>query len=209
MILQFIKKILHFPYSKYGVTAFSNTDVDYACLIADTSHFYTTASVFNFSGSKTAIKIGSYSHIRGELLIFAHGGNISIGDYCYVGEGTRIWSSASVRIGDRVLISHNVNIFDSDTHPIDDPKARHEQFKAIITTGHPPQIDLQEQPVFIENDVLICCQCIILKGVTIGEGAVVGAGSVVTRDVEPYTLVAGNPARPIRKLTPPSVAQKD
>lgn len=174
-----------------------------------TTRIFPSATIQNTQNNPDSISFGKNTYIRGEFFIFAHGGNISVGDYCYVGEGTRIWSSASVRIGDRVLISHNVNIFDSDTHPIDDPKARHEQFKAIITTGHPPQIDLQEEPVVIENDVLICCQCIILKGVTIGEGAVVGAGSVVTRDVEPYTLVAGNPARVIRKLNPPHVAQKD
>lgn len=181
---------------------------DYICVKGETAVIYSTACIYNFLLEKAAITIGEYSYIRGELLVFAHGGKISMGDYCYVGEGTRIWSSASIQIGNRVLISHNVNIFDSDTHPIDDPVARHEQFKAIITTGHPSQIDLHEQPVVIEDDVLICCQSVILKGVTIGEGAVVAAGSIVTKDVPPYTLVAGNPARPIRKLHP-SRAKKE
>ncbi len=136
------------------------------------------------------------------MLTFGHGGRISLGDYCYVGEGTRIWSALSITIGNRVLISHNVNIFDNDTHPIDDPKERHRQFVEIITNCHPQQIDLRERPVVIGDDVLIGCQSIILSGVTIGDGAVVGAGSVVTRDVPPMTLVAGNPARELRKLEP-------
>lgn len=55
------------------------------------------------------------------------------------------------------------------------------------------------QPVKIENNVWIGCNCIILKGVVIGEGAVVAAGSVVTRDVAPKTLVGGNPARLLKE----------
>ncbi|GAB7081068.1 hypothetical protein JCM14635_27410 [Megalodesulfovibrio paquesii] len=149
------------------------------------------------------IVLGEYTYVRGELMTFGHGGRVKLGDYCYVGEGTHIWSALSIDIGDRVLISHHVNIFDCDTHPIDDLHARHAQYKHIITAGHPSDITLRERPVRIENDALICCQSIILSGVTIGEGAVVGAGSVVTKDVPPMTLVAGNPARVIRTLTPP------
>jgi acetyltransferase-like isoleucine patch superfamily enzyme len=149
------------------------------------------------------IIIGAHTHVRGELMVFAHGGRISIGDYCYIGEGTRIWSAKSIHIGNRVLISHNVNIYDCDTHPIDDPAARHQQFKDIITTGHPTMLDLREKEVIIEDDALISSQSIILKGVTIGKAAVVGAGSVVTKDVPPYTLVAGNPARVMREIKLP------
>ena len=173
------------------------------CLYQPTAVFYPSAFVSNNLPQADAIKVGAYTHVRGELLTFAHGGQISIGDYCYIGEGTRIWSAKSITIGNRVLISHNVNIYDNDTHPIDDPAARHQQFKDIITTGHPTGLDLREEPVVIENDALIASQSIILKGVTIGRAAVVGAGAVVTRDVPPYTVVAGNPARVIRRLNPP------
>jgi acetyltransferase-like isoleucine patch superfamily enzyme len=166
------------------------------------SRLYYSAFV-NAHGGASAIVLGKHTHVRGELFTFAHGGQITIGDYCYVGENTRIWSAKRIHIGNHVLISHNVNIFDSDTHPIDDPVARRQQFQAIITTGHPVELDLREEPVVIEDDALIACQCVILKGVTIGRAAVVGAGSVVTKDVPPYTLVAGNPARIIRKLNVP------
>jgi acetyltransferase-like isoleucine patch superfamily enzyme len=173
------------------------------CLGHETVRLYPTANISNNRGVRSAIAIGKLTHIRGELLTFAHGGTIQIGEYCYIGEGTRIWSSEEITIGDRVLISHNVNIFDNDTHPIDDPVARHKQFKAIITYGHPPEICLNEARVHIGDDVLIGCQAIIISGVTIGSGAVVAAGSVVTKDVPEYSVVAGNPAKVIRKIPRP------
>lgn len=170
------------------------------CTAATTCFFYPTARVINNRSDAQHIRLGMHTHVRGELLVFGHGGCIDIGDYCYVGEGTRIWSAKSIVIGNRVLISHNVNIFDNDTHPIEDPVARHEQFREIITSGHPARLDLNEAPVVIEDDALIACQSIILSGVTIGKGAVVAAGAVVTRDVPPYTIVAGNPARLVRTI---------
>lgn len=173
-------------------------------VLGDGSRLYPTAEIHNILGRQNAIVLGAHTHVRGHLLTFGHGGEIRIGDYCYVGEGTRIWSAKSIRIGNRVLISHGVNIFDNDTHPIEDTEARHRQFKAIITTGHPREIDLNEQEVVIEDDALIACQSIILKGVVVGKGAVVGAGSVVTKDVPPFTIVAGNPARIIRAIDSPA-----
>ena len=172
------------------------------CICQDSTVFYTSTAIVNNMSQAEKIVIGANTHIRGEILTFAHGGQINIGDYCYIGEDTRIWSAKNISIGNHVLISHNVSIYDSDTHPID-PAARRRQFEAIISTGHPREIDLREEPVVIEDDVLIASQCVILKGVTIGRAAVVGAGSVVTKDVPPYTVVAGNPARVIRKLDMP------
>jgi acetyltransferase-like isoleucine patch superfamily enzyme len=160
-----------------------------------------TARIINIAGKQSLIAIGDGSHILGEILVFAHGGKIEIGCGCYVGEGVRIWSAGSITIGDRVLISHHVNIFDSDTHPLSASKRR-AQFQAISRIGHPKEIDLREAPVVIGNDAWLGAMAIVLKGVTIGEGAIVGAGSVVTRDVPPWTIVAGNPAKAIRELSP-------
>lgn len=160
---------------------------------------HNTARIINNLGDTGAISIGRFSHIKGELLTFGHGGKIVVGQYCYIGEDTRIWSAKSIAIGDRVLISHNVNIFDNITHPLS-PKARHEQFKDIITKGHPRNLDLDERPIMICDDALIGCMSIILRGITIGKGAVIGAGSVVTNDVPPYIIVAGNPARKVGEV---------
>jgi acetyltransferase-like isoleucine patch superfamily enzyme len=151
------------------------------------------------------IRIGSNCVIQGQLALFGHGGRISIGDWCFLGQNTRIWSGVSVEIGDRVLISHDVNIFDNDTHPFD-AVARHRQFVEMTRAGHPKVIDLQDQPVRIGDDAWIGAKAIILKGVTVGKGAVVAAGAIVTRDVPAYAVVAGNPARVIREMTPTEVS---
>jgi len=100
-----------------------------------------------------------------------------------------------------VLISHNVDIHDSNDHPVD-PKLRHEHHKHILFVGHVDNIDLDEREIIIEDDVWIGFNATILKGVKIGKGAIVSACSVVTKDVPPYTIVVGNPARVIKSIKP-------
>ena len=170
-------------------------------MLAQGAKLMPSARIRNAGGDSRHIRIGGHSLVSGELLVFPHGGSISVGEWCYIGEGARVWSAGSVEIGDRVLIAHNVNIFDSLTHPLG-ARQRHAQFREIMLSGHPRSIDLGEQPVTVGNDVWIGANACVLRGVTIGEGAVVGAGSVVTKDVPPYTIVAGNPARVIRELGP-------
>lgn len=169
------------------------------CFLGDGARLYSKARIRNALGKSECIRIGSHSVIQGELLLFAHGGDIEIGEWCYVGEGARIWSARQINIEDRVLISHNVNIFDNLTHPLS-AAARHAQFRDISTSGHPTKIDLNEKEVNICADVMVGANSIILSGVSIGQGAIVGAGSVVTHDVPSNSIVAGNPARVIREL---------
>lgn len=167
--------------------------------IGGDSKLFETARIINNTGKRENISIGNHTYIRGELLTFSHGGAIRIGDYCYLGANSYIWSDSSIAIGNRVLISHNCNIFDNDIHPLD-PDIRHEQYKSILGLVPPPKVSLHSEAVSIEDDVLIGANCTILKGVTIGRAAVVGAGSVVTKNIPSFTLVAGNPARILRKI---------
>lgn len=132
-------------------------------------------------------------------MTFAHGGDITVGEWSYVSAGTRIWSAASIKIGDRVLIAHNVNIFDSLTHPLGEDD-RHKHFKEITTSGHPRHVDLGERPVAVHDDAWIGAGAIVLRGVTIGTGAIIAAGAVVTKDVRARSIVAGNPAVVIREM---------
>jgi acetyltransferase-like isoleucine patch superfamily enzyme len=157
------------------------------------------ARVLNASSTSDSIVVGSHCRIEGELFVFAHGGRIHVGDWCFIGPETRVWSAVSVSIGDRVLISHGCNIMDSLTHPIDAVQ-RHQHFRAILLGGHPSQLDLGERPVTIGDDAWIAAGATLLRGVNIGAGAIVAAGSVVTTDVPPATIVAGNPAKVVRAI---------
>ena len=145
--------------------------------------------------------IGRHTHVLGELFTFAHGGKIKIGEWCYVGEGSRIWSAASIEIGDRVLISHSANIFDSLTHPLRRRRVMSRSGKSSNMATR-TTVSLDESPVRIGDDAWIGAGAMVLRGVSVGEGGVVAAGAVVTKDVPPYSIVAGNPAVFIRELSP-------
>ena len=160
------------------------------------------SKVENLAGDPNLISVGAGSVLSGRLLIFPHDGKISIGRDCYLGENSRIWSAASIEIGDRVSISHNVNIHDTNAHSLD-PQIRHRHFMETMATGFPREntVDIVSSPIVIGNDVWIGFNSIILKGVTIGRGAIVAAGSVVTKDIPEFSIAAGNPARIVKDIS--------
>ena len=114
------------------------------------------------------------------------GSNVSIGDNCYFNAGVTLLDDYKITIGNNVLISPNVT---------------------IITTGHPVHPKMREHgemysfPVTIEDGAWIGACVTILPGVTIGHDAMVGAGSVVTKDVPPMTIAVGNPCKVLRPIT--------
>ncbi|MNJ97006.1 putative acetyltransferase [compost metagenome] len=163
-------------------------------------HFRSSATVENKTNNINNITIGNSVIIDGSLLIFKHGGKITLGDYVYIGQGSNIRSGELISIGNNVLISHNVNIIDSDSHEINYLE-RAESYKNLLKFGHPSeQGAVETAKIIIEDHVWISYGVSVLKGVTIGKGAIIAAGSVVTKDVAPFTLVAGNPARFIKQL---------
>jgi acetyltransferase-like isoleucine patch superfamily enzyme len=162
-----------------------------ACVLGAGATLCPEAEIHNFSGSRDDISVGAHSHIRGRLLTYGHGGRIRLGDWCYVGVRSEIWSMESITIGDRVLIAHDVNIHDGTAHSLDAAE-RHRHFRHIIERGHPTKWNelpgISSAPVVIEDDVWISFGVTILRGVRIGEGSVIAAGSVVTQDVPPGTV---------------------
>lgn len=169
-------------------------------IIGEESKLYNDTIISNGQNDKTKITIGNNTHIRGTLLIFPYGGEIIIGNNCYIGDLSRIWSAEKIMIGNDVLISHNVNIMDTDSHEIDSYE-RALNGRQILRSGLPKERgSVKSAPIIIEDNVWINFNVIILKGVTIGKGAIIAAGSVVTKNVPPYTLVVGNPAKIIRTV---------
>jgi acetyltransferase-like isoleucine patch superfamily enzyme len=146
------------------------------------------------------IVIGDYSYIRGEIGLLSERARVSIGDHAYVGPESRIMAQESIRIGSFVLIAHLVDVHDNNSHSLDWRERREDAVLAFERRAAMRQVGVTAAPIVIEDDVWIGAKSTILKGVTIGRGAVVAANSVVTKDVAPFTLVAGNPAQTIREL---------
>jgi acetyltransferase-like isoleucine patch superfamily enzyme len=123
------------------------------------------------------------------VIITAWGRNarVEIGDQVGI-SGCSIVACERITIGNRVLIGAGALIIDTDAHPLS-PQDR--------ANGLPPST----APIIIEDDVFIGARAIILKGVHIGRGAVVGAGSVVVKDVAEMTIIGGNPAKLIGRVT--------
>jgi acetyltransferase-like isoleucine patch superfamily enzyme len=171
------------------------------CEIDGTSFFHLESGLVNQQRDKTKIKVGANTHIRGHLQIFGQGGAIVIGDDCYVGEDSKIWSADKIEIGNRVLIAHNVNVHDNISHPLD-ASMRNKDYLRIIgkNASSVYDFDLRASPIKIGNDVWVGFNSTILKGVTIGDGAIIGACSLITKDVDAWTVVAGNPAKVIKQL---------
>lgn len=178
---------------------FNIPEQNYCCVLQENSKIYPEAKIWNSSNIKDNIIIGRNTHIVGILLVWKNCGKIEIGDYCFVGENTRIYSAINIKIGNRVQIAHNCNIFDNNIHSIT-PYERHLEYIQNTTKGVYKLFNLNEKEVIINDDAWIGANAIILKGVTIGKAAVVGAGSVVLKNVPDYTIVGGNPAQQIKRI---------
>jgi acetyltransferase-like isoleucine patch superfamily enzyme len=120
--------------------------------------------------------------VPGEMVAY-HGGRIEIGRKVFINYGCSISAHNLVRIGDECLIGQYTILMDCDYHT---PGRLSDPGPAL--------------PIVIGHRVWLGARAIVLKGVTIGEGSVVAAGSVVTKDVPPWTVVAGTPAVPIRQI---------
>lgn len=150
---------------------------------------------------RDALTIAQGSVCRGLLRLNEPAARLDIGEDVYVGDDALISCSSRIEIGSGTLIGHGAQLFDNDSHPVD-PTERARQWRRI-RYGERLPFTVGEAPVTIGQRVWIGMNAVILKGVTIGDGAVVAAGAVVTRDVPPLTVVGGNPARVLRTLGAP------
>jgi acetyltransferase-like isoleucine patch superfamily enzyme len=146
-----------------------------------------------------SLSIGSGGNIEASLVFEKCSARITVGSRTHVGGGTILAAACNIEIGDDVLVAFDALITDHNSHSLCFAE-RSNDVRAWIR-GSKDWSHVPMAPVKIGNKVWIGARAIILKGVTIGEGAVVGAGSVVTKDVPAWTIVAGNPARTIRLLT--------
>ena len=156
----------------------------------------------SFIGARLAYKepkyisIGNYVRIGHDARLSCYsnfGGkeynpHLSIGDYSYIGDYLSILCADQIVIEDHVLMASYITIT-SENHGMN-PESSIYYMHQPLSTGK----------VQIENGAWIGEKVIILPGVTIGKKSIVAAGAVITRDVPPYTIVAGNPAKPIKQF---------
>ncbi len=126
-------------------------------------------------------------------------GRVGIGEFALI-NGAWIICDSSVQIGDFALISWNVVLMDTYRLPLEPLARRRELRRLPFRASRRPTAETKARPISIGRNVWIGFDCCVLPGVTVGEGSIVGARSVVTEDVPPYTMVAGNPARFIRRI---------
>ncbi|HUD46578.1 MAG TPA: hypothetical protein VMR33_07095 [Candidatus Baltobacteraceae bacterium] len=132
--------------------------------------------VLRFFGAK----VGRHVHVYNSARIYFPW-NFVIGDWSAVGENALIYNLGLVTVGEKVTISHRAHLC-AGTHDYTRP-----------------DLPLLKPPITVKDQAWIGADAFIGPGVTVGEGAIAGARAVVTKDVEPWTIVAGNPARFIKK----------
>lgn len=155
------------------------------------------------------VRVGKDSMLECTIFFESGEGEVIIGDNVYIG-ASKIICRTRVEFGNNIFVAWGVYFYDHDSHSLD-YQHRQQDLRQQVK-------DYREGKFFIDNKnwavvntkaIKVCdnawigMHAIILKGVTIGEGAIVAAGSVVTKDVEPWTMVGGNPARFIKKLPEP------
>jgi acetyltransferase-like isoleucine patch superfamily enzyme len=152
-------------------------------------------------GSRDNIRLGNYVVCRGILRSEPfHPGHILIGDYVYVGDDCIISCAEKIEIGAFTLLAHGVQVFDNDSHPVS-PALREKDYQIVLGLISGERADIGRASIKIGEHVWIGFNAILMKGISIGDGSIVAAGSIVTSDVPAHSIVAGSPARVVKDIS--------
>ncbi len=144
------------------------------------------------------LTVGAQSLLEGGVVFERPQASVAIGERSFV--NGRLIAAERIVVGDDVLMAWGVTVVDHDSHSL--VFSQRAQDVVMWGRGEKDWTHVTIKPVTIGNKAWVGFDAVILKGITIGEGAVIAARSVVTKDVAPWTVVAGNPARVIRTLGP-------
>ena len=169
--------------------------------VCDTAYLGTSYSFHGYrSDASVGLRIGRGASLcDGTVLDVGPNGRVSLGEYALV-SAARIICDSEVEIGDYALIAWNVVIMDTYRVSLDVAVRRHELERISLRPQRRFYDACEPRPVRIGRNVWIGFEACVLPGVIIGEGSVVGARSVVTENVPPFTVIAGNPARIVGAL---------
>lgn len=159
--------------------------------------------VRNKNPERTLVSIGSDSLVSGNYIFETQSGRITIGDRSFIGGGTFICIN-EINIGDDVMFSWGCTVMDNNAHSL----VSFERINDVLDWKRGIEENaigkyknwecVKSAPITIKDKAWVGFNSIILKGVTIGKGAIIGAGSVVSKNVPDFAVVAGNPASIIR-----------
>lgn len=203
MLSRVINKIKAFTQKK-DIDKFSNQ------LAVNDSAILLPGTKFDFRQTpenRIYISMGEKCLIKAAFVFETTKGNIVIGNNVYIGGATLICRS-TIQIEDDVTMAWGITIYDHNSHSINwaERKNDNQQCYNDYKNHHGNAIANKDWSNVVSKPIKICSKAwigfdvLIMKGVTIGEGAVIGARSVVTKDVAPWTVVAGNPAVEVKKL---------
>ncbi len=200
MISRLFKKLFYNPYT--FIKKFKNIDISKDTILLK-------SCTFRFDGVKknNNVKIDRNSMLGCSFIFETDNGKVNIGHDTFINAGTQLISRESIDIGSYVTIAWGCTIYDHNSHSLDyrerqkDLQKQVEDYKSNRHFIHSKDWSVvKSKPIIIKDNVWIGFDSVVLSGVTIGEGAIVGARSVVRSDVEPWTVVAGNPAIIIKRL---------
>ena len=173
------------------------------------SHFFEMFSI-NLTKPKANHKyvvIGNDTILDCSISFESAEGKVIIGNRVFIGRSNLICRSR-IEIEDNVFVAWGTYFYDHNSHSIDYKERQNDITQQLLDyrsgnhfIENKNWAVVDSAPIKICSNAWIGMNCIILKGVTIGEGAIVAAGSVVTKDVEPWTIVGGNPAKRVKSIS--------
>ncbi len=162
-------------------------------------------SITNYKNNK--VTIGNDTILGTQIIFENSGGNVTIGNRVYIGN-SKIICKNSIKFENDIMVAWGVTFYDHDSHSLNYLDRQQDILQTVSDYKNFNGSYLKNKnwdtvnssPIIIKSNVWIGMDALILKGVTIGEGAIVAARSVVTKDVPPFTVVAGNPAKIVKEL---------
>ena len=201
-LLKKIRNFLRNPYSIAKKLPFLKMEP--TTILLDSTRFDFRGGARNFKGK---IELGANSMLGGEFIFESNQGEVLIGNNTFVNSGTKFVSRSRITLGNDVTVAWGCWFYDHNSHSLDhqdrkqDIKQQIQDYRngqSFIANKDWSKVKTKE--IKVQDKAWIGFDSVILSGVTIGEGAIVGARSVVREDVEPWTIVAGNPAKLMKRL---------